>query len=110
MATANLSAMTLFLWHQTAFVAVCAAGLLAGRVPGLLTAPAGPSWIAERLAWLPAFAAVLAAAWLVLRRTERARPGTRRWPPRPRGRYARPPESSPAVAAGVGTTQPRRAR
>ena len=29
-ATANLSAMTLFLWHQTAFIAVTSAGLLAG--------------------------------------------------------------------------------
>jgi peptidoglycan/LPS O-acetylase OafA/YrhL len=115
-ATANLSAMTLFLWHQTAFVTVCAVGLLAGRVPGLLTAPAGPAWIVERLAWLPAFAAVLAAAWLVFHRTERARPGTRRWPglgrwsPRRRARYARRPGSSPAVTAGVRTMQPRRAR
>src|SRR5436305_377306 len=34
--------------------------LLAGRVPGLLTAPASPLWIAERLARLPAFAITLA--------------------------------------------------
>jgi Acyltransferase family len=71
-ATANLSAMTLFLWHQTAFLAVTMAGLLAGRLPGLHTAPAGPAWIAERLAWLPVFAAMLAVLWLVFRRAERA--------------------------------------
>src|SRR5919204_560949 len=57
-AMVNLSAMTLFLWHQTAFITVSSAGLLAGRMPGLLTAPAGGAWVAERLAWLPAFAAV----------------------------------------------------
>ena len=30
--------MTLFLWHKTAFITVSSVGLLAGRVPGLLTA------------------------------------------------------------------------
>lgn len=70
-ATANLSAMTLFLWHQSAFIAVCALGLLAGRVPGLLTAPANAAWIAERLAWLPAFALVLGLLWLAVRGAER---------------------------------------
>ena len=40
-AMVNLSAMTLFLWHETAFVTVSSLGLLAGRVPGLLTAPTG---------------------------------------------------------------------
>ncbi len=55
-ATANLSAMTLFLWHQTAFLAVTMGGLLIGRLPGLHTAPSAPLWVAERLAWLPVFA------------------------------------------------------
>jgi len=70
-ALVNLSAMTLFLWHQTAFVTVSALGLLAGRVPGLLTAPTSGAWVAERLAWLPAFAIVLAGLWLAFRRVER---------------------------------------
>jgi fucose 4-O-acetylase-like acetyltransferase len=74
-ATANLSAMTLFLWHQTAFLSVTTAGLLAGRLAGLHTAPTSFTWVAERLAWLPAFAAVLAALWFVFRRAERA-PGS----------------------------------
>jgi peptidoglycan/LPS O-acetylase OafA/YrhL len=78
-ATANLSAMTLFLWHQTAFLTVTMAGLLFGRLPGLHTAPTGAAWIAERIAWLPVFAVTLAAFWLVFRRAERGpRPGRRR--------------------------------
>ena len=70
-ALVNLSAMTLFLWHQTAFVTVSCAGLLFGKVPGLLTTPASGIWVAERLAWLPVFAIVLAGLWLVFRRVER---------------------------------------
>jgi peptidoglycan/LPS O-acetylase OafA/YrhL len=70
-AMVNLSAMTLFLWHQTAFVTVSSLGLLAGRVPGLLTAPTGGWWVAERLAWLPVFAIVLSGLWLTFRRAER---------------------------------------
>jgi Acyltransferase family len=70
-ALVNLSAMTLFLWHQTAFVTVSSVGLLAGRVPGLLTAPTGALWVAERLAWLPVFAIVLSGLWLAFRRVER---------------------------------------
>jgi fucose 4-O-acetylase-like acetyltransferase len=70
-AMVNLSAMTLFLWHQTAFVTVSSLGLLAGRVPGLLTAPTGGLWVAERLAWLPVFAIMLAGLWLTFRRVER---------------------------------------
>jgi peptidoglycan/LPS O-acetylase OafA/YrhL len=70
-ALVNLSAMTLFLWHQTAFVAVSSAGLLAGRVPGLLTAPATGAWVAERLLWLPVFAIMLSGLWLAFHRVER---------------------------------------
>ncbi len=69
-ALVNLSAMTLFLWHQTAFVTVSSLGLLAGRVPGLLTAPTGGLWVAERLAWLPVFAIMLSGLWLAFRRVE----------------------------------------
>ena len=70
-ALVNLSAMTLFLWHQTAFVTVTSLGLLAGRVPGLLTAPTNGLWVAERLAWLPVFAITLSGLWLAFRRVER---------------------------------------
>ena len=70
-AAANLSAMTLFLWHQSAFLAVTMAALLIGRLPGLHTAPTSAGWIAERLCWLPAFAAALGVLWLVFHRAER---------------------------------------
>jgi hypothetical protein len=72
-ATVNLSAMTLFLWHQTAFILVNSLGMLAGHVPGLLTAPTSAAWVAERLAWLPAFAVVLTGLWLMFRGLEHAR-------------------------------------
>ena len=53
----NLSAMTVFLWHQTALMAVTAVGLLAGEpLPGLHTVPDGFGWVLARLAWLPVFA------------------------------------------------------
>jgi fucose 4-O-acetylase-like acetyltransferase len=77
-ATVNLSAMTLYLWHQTAFLAVTMAGQAVGRLPGLLTAPSSTLWIAERLAWLPAFAAALAVLWLVFHRAERGPVAARR--------------------------------
>ncbi|HEY3034118.1 MAG TPA: acyltransferase [Streptosporangiaceae bacterium] len=85
-AMVNLSAMTLFLWHQTAFLAVTMAGLLIGRLPGLHTAPSGALWVAERIAWLPAFAAALAALWAVFHRAERGWTPARRVAVRPGGR------------------------
>jgi hypothetical protein len=99
-ATANLSAMTLFLWSQTAFLLVTIAGLLIGRLPGLHTAPASAVWIAERIAWLPAFAAALALLWLVFRRFERP-PGPKRrgrtgGGPRPGSVLASRPDGHPA--------------
>ncbi|MGW7053196.1 acyltransferase family protein [Streptomyces sp. NPDC054887] len=60
-ALVNLSAMTVFLWHQTAMMAVTAVGLLAdGPLTGLHTVPDGAGWVFARLAWLPVFAAALA--------------------------------------------------
>jgi hypothetical protein len=40
-------------------------------VPGLLTAPTGSLWVAERLAWLPVFAIMLSGLWLAFHRVER---------------------------------------
>lgn len=56
----NLSAMTIFLWHQTALIAVTTFGLGYGRLPGLHTPPDTLGWVLARLAWLPVFAATLA--------------------------------------------------
>src|SRR5260221_5508316 len=86
-ATANLSAMTLFLCHQTAFLSVTMLGLLAGRLAGLHTAPTSFAWVGERLALLPAFAAALAVLWFVFRPVEPApRSARRRRAVRPRPR------------------------
>src|SRR5215469_8349869 len=72
-ATVNLSAMTLFLWHQSAFITVTMLSSLFGRLPGLQTAPSSLAWVAERLAWLPAFAVVLGLLWAGFRRAEQPR-------------------------------------
>ncbi|MEV4443233.1 acyltransferase [Streptomyces sp. NPDC049577] len=91
-AVVNLSAMTVFLWHQTAMMAVTATGLLAGRLPGLHTAPDGPAWILVRLAWLPVFAAVLLVCGAAFRGYE--------------GRRARGRERAPVAAYGPGPARP----
>ncbi|AKH81618.1 acyltransferase [Streptomyces sp. CNQ-509] len=70
----NLSAMTVFLWHQTAMMAVSALGLLAGgALPGLHTLPDGGGWVAARLPWLPLFAAVLLVCRAAFHPYERGR-------------------------------------
>ncbi|MFE3633711.1 acyltransferase [Streptomyces sp. NPDC059168] len=75
-ALANLSAMTVFLWHQTALMTTTAAVFATGRLPGLHTHPDGLRWVAARLLWLPVFTAVLALYWAVFRSCERGtRPG-----------------------------------
>lgn len=87
-AVANLAAMTIFLWHQTAMIAVTELGLLASRalpghlagtaLPGLHTVPDELGWVAARLAWLPVFAVALAvccAAFHTYERGRRARTG-----------------------------------
>jgi peptidoglycan/LPS O-acetylase OafA/YrhL len=68
----NLSAMTVFLWHQTAMMAVTALGLLAGTdLPGLHTVPGSAAWIGFRLLWLPVFAGALAVCWAAFHAYER---------------------------------------
>ncbi|MEV5938446.1 acyltransferase [Streptomyces sp. NPDC051994] len=73
-ALVNLSAMTIFLWHQTSMMAVTCLGLLTGgTLPGLHTVPDGGSWILARLAWLPVFALMLTVCWLTFRTYEQSR-------------------------------------
>ncbi|MFE9449000.1 acyltransferase [Streptomyces sp. NPDC006739] len=81
-ALVNLSAMTVFLWHQTALMTTTAGLLLYGRLPGLHTAPDSLTWVAARLAWLPLFALVLALCWAAFRHHEQG-------PRRPRNRPSR---------------------
>ncbi|MBK6019540.1 acyltransferase, partial [Streptomyces sp. MBT53] len=84
-ALVNLSAMTVFLWHQTALMATTAATLPAGRLPGLHTRPDDLTWVAARLAWLPVFALTLTVCWAAFRVYEQ---GPRHRPSR-RSRAAR---------------------
>ncbi|MFE2292926.1 acyltransferase [Streptomyces sp. NPDC059452] len=60
-ALVNVSAMTVFLWHQTAMIVVTMSALLlaGGPLPGLHSAPDGPGWVLARLLWLPVFALAL---------------------------------------------------
>ncbi|MFH7595347.1 acyltransferase [Streptomyces racemochromogenes] len=70
----NLSAMTVFLWHQTSMMAVTAVGLMVSPdLPGLHTVPTSAGWVAARLLWLPVFAAVLAVCWAAFRVHEQPR-------------------------------------
>ncbi|MFF5365578.1 acyltransferase [Streptomyces sp. NPDC013187] len=66
----NLTAMTVFLWHQTALMATTATGLLAGRLPGLHTPPDGLGWVGVRLLWLPVFVLALWVCWAAFRSFE----------------------------------------
>ncbi|MCX4722721.1 acyltransferase [Streptomyces sp. NBC_01306] len=89
-ALVNLSAMTVFLWHQTAMMAVTAVGMLTGRaLPGLHTVPDGWGWVLARLAWLPVFAAALLVCWAAFHTYEQGRRGhsrvVRTGAPAPRG-------------------------
>jgi peptidoglycan/LPS O-acetylase OafA/YrhL len=70
-ALVNLSAMTIFLWHQTALMATTAIGLVVGRLPGLHTRPEDLAWVAARLAWLPVFAVALMVCWAAFHGYER---------------------------------------
>ncbi|MFD3938451.1 acyltransferase [Streptomyces sp. NPDC058611] len=89
----NLSAMTVFLWHQTAMMAVTAVGLLVSAdLPGLHTVPGSVGWIAARLLWLPVFAVALAVCWAAFRAYERP---ARHRPP------AAPPVAGTAPVAGA---------
>ncbi|WEB38946.1 acyltransferase [Streptomyces yunnanensis] len=88
----NLSAMTVYLWHQTAMMAVTATGwFLAGPLPGLHTLPDGPAWILARLAWLPVFAGALLVCWAAFAAYEHRRP-------RARDRHGAEPEGTGPVA------------
>jgi hypothetical protein len=72
----NRAAMGIYLWHQTALIAVTvvAARLAGTAVHGLHTAPVTAGWVAVRLLWLPVFAATL---WVILRALPaRATPGS----------------------------------
>ncbi|MEU7902576.1 acyltransferase family protein [Actinoplanes sp. NPDC049118] len=60
-AALNRVAVGVYLGHQSVLLAVAgAAALVSPAMPGLLTAPTGPGWVAARVLWLPVLATVLA--------------------------------------------------
>ncbi|MYW01072.1 acyltransferase family protein [Streptomyces sp. SID3343] len=70
-ALVNLSAMTVFLWHQSAMLAVTAGGIGLGGFTGLGTVPDSLGWVVARIGWMSAFAAVLFGLWALFHRWER---------------------------------------
>ncbi|MFD3732909.1 acyltransferase [Streptomyces sp. NPDC058632] len=96
-ALVNLSAMTVFLWHQTALMATTATALLLGRLPGLHTVPDGLGWVAARLAWLPVLAGALTVCWAAFRSWERGGGRRGRWPRGARESRAYRPTADKAV-------------
>lgn len=69
----NLSAMTIFLWHQTSMLAATVFSLGFGqRWPGLHTAPEDPYWVVLRLFWIPVFICVLVVFWAAFKDVEKA--------------------------------------
>ncbi|WP_411083259.1 acyltransferase family protein [Streptomyces sp. cmx-18-6] len=71
-ALVNLSAMTVFLWHQTAMIIVTMSALLlaGGPLPGLHAVPDDAGWVLARLLWLPVFALALLVCWAAFRGCE----------------------------------------
>jgi hypothetical protein len=68
----NLSAMTIFCWHQVSLMALSGVTLAVAPagLPGLHDAPDSLAWVLYRLAWLPLHAAVLAGMVALTRRFE----------------------------------------
>ncbi|GAB2572737.1 membrane protein [Paractinoplanes abujensis] len=69
-AALNLSAMSIFCWHQVALVGVSEVARRFGTLPGLGDAPGDGGWVAARLAWYPVLAVVLAGLVVLVRRYE----------------------------------------
>ncbi|GAA4987731.1 acyltransferase family protein [Actinopolymorpha pittospori] len=70
-AVVNLSAMTIFCWHQVPMVLVSLGGGAAlGGVPGLTTPPVDVAWLLARVGWLPVMGLVLVALVGLTRRFE----------------------------------------
>ncbi|MET9464852.1 acyltransferase [Streptomyces sp. NPDC006544] len=107
-ALVNLSAMTIFLWHQTAMMAVTSLGLLVSTdLPGLHTVPDSAQWIFARILWLPVFAAALAVCWAAFRTYELAGPsGKGRTRQRTSGSPVTPSRIVARSVPAVGKTAP----
>ena len=71
-ALVNLSAMTIFCWHQIALLSLTGAALTLrpAGVAGLLDRPDGLGWVVHRVEWFPAYALVLGILVALARRFE----------------------------------------
>jgi hypothetical protein len=67
---ANMSAIIVFLWHQSALLTVTLGARWIGTLPGLHTSPDSPVWVLQRLLWIPAFVATLFLLWAAARKLE----------------------------------------
>jgi peptidoglycan/LPS O-acetylase OafA/YrhL len=75
-AVVNLAAMTIFLWHQTAMIAVSVFTVPGGPLTGLHTVPHDYGWVMARVAWLPVFAvALLVCTWACMKAERPGGPG-----------------------------------
>ncbi|GAA2582144.1 acyltransferase [Dactylosporangium fulvum] len=66
-AVLNLSAMSVFCWHQVALVGVSEVARRLGTLPGLGDAPVDIGWVVARFAWYPVLALVLAGLVVLVR-------------------------------------------
>lgn len=73
-ALANLSAIVVFLWHQSALLIVTLGTRPLGTLAGLHTTPDSPIWVIQRLAWLPLFAVALGLLWAGANKLQRPSP------------------------------------
>ncbi len=85
----NLSAITIFLWHQTAMLTVTVTSPGTGRpLSGLHVNPDHPPWVPVRIGWVPVSAIVLVVLCTAFREAENT-------PWTGRGRTARKPSGRP---------------
>lgn len=108
----NLCALTVFLWHQTAMIAVTTGALLTARLlghgplAGLHTVPDAPAWVLARLGWLPLFAGALLICGAAFHAYERA---TRRGDAKPSRTVVRAVPSAAPVRQPETRTEARHA-
>jgi hypothetical protein len=73
-ALVNLTAIVVFLWHQSALLVVTFGTRPLGTLAGLHTTPDSIMWVTQRLAWLPLFAIVLGFLWAGANKLQRSSP------------------------------------
>lgn len=75
----NLTAMTIFCWHQVPLVLLSAGGAALDGVPGLNDAPTSAGWVVDRVPWLVVMTALLVLLVAAASRFERPWTTTATW-------------------------------